>query len=183
MDWKSVGEVVSTVAPVLGGALGGPLGIVAGAAGSLVASFLGVEEDPAAVTKALQDPDVLFKLRELEHKERVRLIDWQNEQLQAELANVQGARSREVELAKVGSKASWGTSVISAIVTTGFFGVVGLVLSQEITGIERYSEVAVMLVGMLGQSFGSVVNYYVGSSLGSAMKNNNKVVIQQQSPL
>ena len=180
MNWKSVGEAVATVAPILGTALGGPVGLVAGAAGSLVASFLGVEDTPLAVSKAIQDPSILLRLKELESAERIRLIDWQSEQLRAELENVQGARSREVELAKAGSKASWGTSIISTIVTTGFFGMTGLVLAQEFTGVERYSEVAVMLLGVLSTSFGSVVNYYLGSSLGSARKDmqNRPPVIQ-----
>ncbi len=85
-DWKSVGKVVSGVAPVLAGVLGGPVGALAGAAGSLIASFFGVEAKPEAVAKALQDPVLFVRLRELEEKERSRILSWQEKQLEAETA-------------------------------------------------------------------------------------------------
>ena len=169
MDWQSIGKTVATVAPILGSVLGGPVGAIAGAAGGLLGSFLGVGSDPAEIATALKNPDTMLRLIELEARQQEVLIGWQNAQLQAELANIQGAREREVRLAEAGHKGAWGTSVVAIIVTVGFFGMMYLVLSGETEG-KRYSEVLVMLLGTLGASFGAVVNYYLGSSLGSARK-------------
>jgi len=84
-EWKDVGKAIAGAAPVLGGILGGPVGAVVGAAGALAASWLGVEPEPQALLNAVQDPQVLLRLRELEAAERERLLAWREHQLEAEL--------------------------------------------------------------------------------------------------
>lgn len=64
MNWDSIKETVGKVAPLLGTALGGPAGSLAG---GLIAQALGVDERPDAVAQALQtDPDAAIKLRTVE---------------------------------------------------------------------------------------------------------------------
>ena len=66
MGWKDVGKTVAKFAPILGTILGGPAGAVAGAAGSLLSQYLGVEDSPDAVQAALtQDPDAAVKIQKL----------------------------------------------------------------------------------------------------------------------
>lgn len=165
MDWKGIGTTVARVAPLLGAALGGPVGAVAGAAGALLGSALGVAPDPASVAAALGDPRVLTTLRELEVREQVRLLDWQAEQLRAELDNTRDARAREVALARAGHGGAWVTGMVALVVVAGFFGMLRVVLEQP-----SVSEPALLLLGSLGTAFGAVVNYYLGSSLGSFRK-------------
>lgn len=167
MGWAEIGKVVAKAAPVLGAVLGGPVGAVAGAAGALLSSVLGVDSDPEAVTKALADPETLVKLKQLESDERQRLLEWQSTQLTAELENVKSAREREVELAKAGHGASWATSIVSCIVTVGFFVMLYLVISG---GKAELGDAGLMLLGTLATGFGAVINYYLGSSIGSAAK-------------
>ncbi len=166
MDWKTVASAVANSAPILGAVLGGPAGAVAGAAGSILASTLGVEADPSAVLRKLNDPQSAERLRELEVRERSRLLQWQEKQLEAELANTQGARAREVALARAGHGGAWVTGLVALVVVVGFFWMLMMVLEQP-----RISEPALLLLGSLGTAFGSVVNYYLGSSLGSLRKN------------
>lgn len=168
MDWKSVGKTVAKAAPILGTVLGGPVGAVAGAAGSLLASFLGVEPDPQAVAQAVRDPETMLKLKELEAAHQARLLDWQTKQLEAEVENVKSARAREVELAKAGHGGAWATTVVAGIVTVGFFIMLYLVLRPP----ENFEigQAATLLLGSLATGFGAVVNYYLGSSLGSTRK-------------
>lgn len=165
MTWKDVGRMAAKTAPVLAGALGGPAGAIAAAAGSLLASFLGEEPEPAAVAKALQDPATMLRLKELETQERARLLEWQSKQVEMDLANVRDARRREVELAKAGHGAAWSTTAVALVVTLGFFAMLWAVLGQA-----EVSEAALLLLGSLGTAFGAVVNYYLGSSLGSLQK-------------
>ena len=167
MSWADVGKAVAKVAPVLGGVLGGPVGAIAGAAGALVGSFLGVDADPEAITKAMADPDTLLKLKQLESDERQRLLEWQTTQLNAELENIKSAREREVALAQAGHGASWATSIVSCIVTVGFFVMLYLVISG---GKAELGDAGLMLLGTLATGFGAVINYYLGSSIGSASK-------------
>jgi hypothetical protein len=167
MTWKDVGKTVARAAPILAGVLGGPVGAVASAAGTLAASWLGEEANPEAVNAALQnDPEALIRLKELESRQHERLLAWQEKQLAAELANVQGAREREVKLAQAGHGAAWATTVVSIVVTVGVFVMPNQVIGQS----EASSDAALLLLGSLGTAFGAVINYYLGSSLGSIQK-------------
>ncbi len=168
MSWADVGRAVAKAAPVLGSVLGGPVGAIAGAAGSLIASALGCEPDPDDIQKTIaQSPDLLLKLKDLEIQQQAQLLQWQSQQVQAELSDRMSARDREVELAKSGHGASWATSIVSVIVTVGFFAMLWMVLSG---GKSELGDAGLMLLGTLASAFGAVVNYYLGSSLGSASK-------------
>ena len=169
MDWKDIGASVVSVAPVLGAALGGPVGAIAGAAGTILGSFLGVEPKPEQIAQALNDPDTMLKLKELELAEQQRFRNWQQAQLEAELANVQGARSREVALAQVGHGGAWVTAIVAVVVIAGFFWMLSKVVEAP-----QVSEPALLLLGSLGTAFGAVVNYYLGSSLGSFRKDSSR---------
>lgn len=71
MSWKSIAETVGKVAPILGGLLGGPAGA---SVGTLIATTLGVENKPEAVSEALRiNPEIAFKLAELESNQKVKL--------------------------------------------------------------------------------------------------------------
>lgn len=71
MNWKDVSDVVGKYAPMLGGLLGGPGGL---AIGSIIASALGVQNSPEAVSEALKvNPEAAVKLAEIEANERVKI--------------------------------------------------------------------------------------------------------------
>lgn len=62
--WESIKDTVGKIAPVAGTLLGGPAG---GAVGGLIASALGVDNDPDAVAQAIKtDPSAALKLRQVE---------------------------------------------------------------------------------------------------------------------
>ena len=56
-------------------------------------------------------------------------------------------------------------ALLAALVVVGFLGALWIAL-----GLEKVSEPALLLLGGLGSAFGAVINYYFGSSLGSAVK-------------
>lgn len=56
-------------------------------------------------------------------------------------------------------------AVLAVLVVVGFLGALWIALGQE-----KVSEPALLLLGGLGSAFGAVINYYFGSSLGSAVK-------------
>lgn len=71
MDWKDIAGAVGKAAPILGTLLGGPAGA---AIGGIVASALGTEATPDAVSQALTvNPEAAVKLREVEATQRVKL--------------------------------------------------------------------------------------------------------------
>ena len=58
---------------------------------------------------------------------------------------------------------------IAFVVLVGFFGCIWLVVEREVSGFMR--DALLILIGNLAAAFMAVVNYYFGSSSGSAQKN------------
>lgn len=80
--WESIKSTVASIAPVAGSLLGGPAG---GAVGGLIASALGVENDPDAVAKAIKtDPAAALKLKEVEMQLEQTRLEVRGQAIQAE---------------------------------------------------------------------------------------------------
>lgn len=60
-------------------------------------------------------------------------------------------------------------ATLACTITAGFFGVLWLLMTLEGHGNMR--DALLIMVGALGAAFGAIVNYYFGSSSGSAQKN------------
>ncbi|MDB5541826.1 MAG: hypothetical protein JWQ89_3553 [Devosia sp.] len=74
MNWADIAGAVGKTAPILGALLGGPAGLALNAAGSIVASVLGVAPTPDAVSQALTiNPDAAVKLAQIEKDRQVEL--------------------------------------------------------------------------------------------------------------
>ena len=80
--WESIKETVGSVAPMAGALLGGPAG---GAVGSMIASALGVENNPDSVAKAIrEDPQAAIKLRQIEAQLEQTRLEVRGQAVQAE---------------------------------------------------------------------------------------------------
>lgn len=173
MEWKDVGNLVAKMAPALGTALGGPAG---GAVGGLIANLLGTDSDAEAVAKAIQaDPNIAVKLKEIEleaqrlHYEAIeKERQAQIEELKAYIGDVQSARQRQTEHEKATGKTDINFYVLAWVIVVGFFGLIGVLMFVEIP--PKQSEVMFMLFGTLSAGFGAVIQYFFGSSKGSADK-------------
>lgn len=90
MDWKDIAGVIGNAAPLLGTLIGGPAGA---AVGSIVASALGTQATPDAVSQAIStNPDAAVKLRQIEADQSTKLrelaVTAENNRLIAETAAV-----------------------------------------------------------------------------------------------
>lgn len=80
--WESIKDTVASIAPLAGSLLGGPAG---GAVGGLIASALGVKNDPDEVAKAIQfDPQAALKLRKVEVQLEQTRLEVRGQAVQAE---------------------------------------------------------------------------------------------------
>lgn len=86
----------------------------------------------------------------------------------AQLADLTNARGAAVQLAQTGSAMAWGAPIVSVLVLVTFGGVVSLVLLHDIP--TASATVLNVLIGTLGAMATNVVGYWVGSSVGSARK-------------
>lgn len=170
MSWKEVGKYVKKFAPVLGTAVAGPAGGALGGAVSLLCSAFGIESEdpqPDEVLSAIKfDPEAGLKLRKLElnHKTELRRIALELDR--AYLADVQSARSREVELVKATGKRDINLYILAWSVVVGFFLLTGLLMFIQI----QVNEAALLLFGSLASGFGMVLQYFFGSSRSSREK-------------
>lgn len=80
--WESIKDTVANIAPMAGTLLGGPAG---GAVGGLIASALGVKNDPDEVARAIQsDPQAALKLRQVEMQLEQTRLEVRGQAVQAE---------------------------------------------------------------------------------------------------
>lgn len=185
MEWKEIGRsLVSQGAPMLGGLLGGPAGAVAG---KMVAGLFGADPDsPEEVMNALTaDPAAIQKIKEFEAKHQEELQRLQLEETRAFLADLDSARQREVEVAKVTGKKDKDLYIMAYIVIGSFFAITLYLLyaiataGANDTAVEALKNhpLAMIIIGALISGFTQVLSYFFGSSKGSSEK--NKMMIPQ----
>lgn len=151
MKWSDVGRTAARLAPALGTAILGPAGA---AVGALVAAAYGVDNTPDAVAQAIAaDPNAAITLREIElrHAETIATLIMQD---------VQHARESHTA-----SRMPAIITLLLAVMTIGAFSVLALV---EIPISNR--EAMVLITGQVLGAFAAAVAYWIGSSRGSAMK-------------
>lgn len=151
---------------MLGTALGGPFGAVAG---KLVAEALGnpdAKADEIAHALAVASPEQMLQLKKAEQdfQARMQAMGFDNEQKLAAL-NVDDRKSaRDMQT----SQRSAIPAVLSIITVLGFFGLlIGAAMGQvTLSG----SDVLMLLLGVLARETASVYAFWLGSSSGSQQK-------------
>ena len=125
--------------------------------------------DPEAAVKAVKaDPAAQASFQAAWQAHELALYQAQTERLKAELSEVANARSQTVDLARMGSAIAWGAPVVSLVVVATFGVMLYVLLSGHVA--DGNSPAAQLLLGTLVTAFGGVVQYWTGSSAGSADK-------------
>ena len=159
--FSSLKKIVGTVSPLLGGALGGPLG---GLAGKMLQKALGVDSEEAALAVLESDPDSLLKLKTVEADLEVRMAELGITEAQVHADDRDSAR----DMAK--AKGMMPQVVMSVVYTVGYFGVLYMFMTGNL---EVKPEQHVMFGGLLGILSAAqiqILNFWFGSSAGSAKK-------------
>jgi len=162
MDW------LSTIAPTIASALGGPL---AGLAVEAVSKAIGI--DPKDVTKTIADGKLsgdqiaLIKQAEVQMAARAQELGLDF----AKLAVDDRKSARDMQ----SKNNSFIPGVMAIVVTIGFFGIlIGLM-----TGTFKTSEALMLMLGSLGTAWTGIIAFYFGSSAGSQAKDQ---LLHQSSP-
>lgn len=163
--WKSAGSILGTVAPVLATAVGGPL---AGVAAKAIASALGLgadaEEEKIAAAVVNATPDQLILLKKADQEFATKMKELDIDLLRVDADDRDSARRREIAVR------DWVPGALALLVTAGFFGVLAYMMKFGVAKDAAGSEAMIVMLGALGAAFGAIVNYYYGSSSGSAKK-------------
>ena len=161
-NWK---EVIGAVAPTIATVLGGPLaGIAVKALSSAVLNKPDGTEDEVSQAILTGNTDVLARIKEAEAK------------LKSDLANA-GVRLEEIAAQDRASARTRETSlkdptvkILAIAYTIAYFGCLWAVWQY---GIKTESkDVLITLLGVLTAAQATIMNYYFGSSAGSAAKTN-----------
>lgn len=155
MDW------LKQIAPTIASALGGPL---AGLAVSAISKAVGVDEkevgDLIANNKLTADQVAQVKLAEIELKRQENELGLNFESLAVD--DRKSAREMQATTRSIVPPA------LAAIVTLGFFGILGGMLFGKVSTADN--TVLTMMLGSLGTAWTGIIAYYFGSSAGSQAK-------------
>jgi hypothetical protein len=177
--FQKIGDAVVDFAPGIATVLaatgvGAPIAAAVGAVGALGRSFgLGSSAKPEDVLTAISaDPELRLKAMIAENDFKVEMGKQELEAMKAQLADVQSARTRQVESEKASGRRDYSLYVLAWTIIGGYFLLMGglLYFSYQGRPISDQTGVLFMLFGTLSTSFGMVVGYFFGSSKGSADK-------------
>ena len=148
------------VAPTLATALLGPLG---GLAVTTIAKVIGVDEKDVQNTidsgKMSAEQIAQLKLAEIEFQKQAQELGLNFEKL----ATDDRKSSREMQIATK----SWVPSVLSMLVTIGFFGILVWLMVHPA---DTANTPLMIMLGSLGTAWTGIIAFYFGSSAGSSRK-------------
>lgn len=157
-------ELLKTLAPAIGTALGGPLG---GAAAAFLANKLGIETATVeAVSEVLNSgkmtPDQVtqIKLAEIDFEKFLKQNSIDLEKVHA--GDRGSARAMQV------ATHSRMPAILTTIVTIGFFGILTLLIYMPEF---KSNEVVLIMIGQLSVAWAGCIAFYTGTTFGSANKN------------
>jgi len=165
MKWDDVKAVIGKVAPLVGTAIGGPFGGIAGAA---IKAALGVKDDDAAIEALKSDPQAVLKLKEaeLQFKQFMRDADLREEDIAAK------DRASARELFKVNM---WPQITLSTVYNIGYFALlfmfIDLMTSVDAPTLDEWVKGTIgTLIGILTAAIPQINSFWFGSSTGSKEK-------------
>lgn len=162
MDWKNL---IGTVAPWIGTALGGPLG---GMAVSAIADALGLSEKTEdAIKTALSGatPEQMLALKQADQQFSMRMqeLGFQNTQALEKIAADDRDSARKRETAVM----DYTPRILAYLIVGGFLGMAYGVLFKQMSA---DSVLAGTIIGYLSAKAEQVAAYYFGSTAGSKQK-------------
>jgi hypothetical protein len=158
----SAKKIISAIAPLIGTAIGGPFG---GLAGSFLASKLGTApgDDKAIETAVMSgNPDVMVKLQQANNDFKAHMADIGLSEDKLVFDDIANARAREMAVKDL------TPAILAYAITVGFFGVLGFMLAYGKPAVG--GDALLVMLGSLGTAWAGVISYYFGSSLGSSVK-------------
>ena len=162
----NLGKLIGSVAPLIATALGGPVG---GLAIQVLGEALGIdaptqEKVEKAFTSGSMTGEQVAAVRQAEIalQKRAQELGIDLEQIHAK--DRDSARQLQIQTK------SRIPGALAILITLGFFGILLGMLTGSLQA-SGNNEALLILLGALGAAWGAVVNFYYGSSAGSAAKN------------
>jgi len=178
--FQKIGDAVTDYAPGLAGilALVPGVGTVPAAALGAVAALgrslgLGSTAKPEDVLSAISaDPEIKLKALIAENDFKSEMGRQEIEKLKTELADVQSARNREIEITKATGKRDWDMIIMGWAIIFAYIGMMGFLMYHAAHGqpIKDDTGILFLMVGNLITFVGMVVAYKYGTTRTSEKK-------------
>jgi hypothetical protein len=156
MNFDKIKGVIGTVAPVLGTALGGPLG---SAAATVVADVLGCDPTPQKIERALQQatPEQLTEIKkaELDFEAKMKELD----------VDIFALETKDIQHARESFADDWTARAIALISILMFGGYIFMVTIQPPEAND--DGIVNLILGALSGSASTILAFYFGASKGS----------------
>lgn len=164
MGWK---ETLSSAAPLIATALGGPLGGLAVGLASQALSLSDKTETAIAAAVTGATPDQLAALKQADYNFALKKQELENK-YSIDLATIDANDRASARNREIAAHDTWTPRIVAAVIIAGFFLVLYLMMRNEVPTAAR--DAFLVLTGYLGAAFTAIVSYYFGSSSGSAQK-------------
>jgi hypothetical protein len=177
--YQKIGDAVVDFAPGIATILaatgvGAPIAAAVGAVAALGrACGLGSAAKPEEVLTAISaDPEIRLKAMIAENDFKAEMGRQEIEKLKTELADVQSARQREIEVTKATGKRDWNMICVGWMIILGYIGMMGFLAYHAAHGqpIKDDTGILFLLVGNLVTFVGIVVAYLYGTTRSSQAK-------------
>ena len=163
---KRLAKKLAGAVPLLASVVGGPMG---GGVADIALNLLGVKTEDEAIKALESHPDLLLQLKQYEMDNKLKLQELQLEAVRIHAADVQSARSREVEITRATGNRDMTQTGLAWLAVVGFFAV--LIVSMVVTLTPMQLRLVDMMAGALATIVsGSVYGYYFGTSSSSQRK-------------
>lgn len=146
-------NILGSLAPTLGAAIGGPLG---GQAGQILSSVLGVANNPKTLEQAMQNitAEQMVDLKIAEKEFETRMAELNVDVFALETEDRQDARSRFSK--------DWTPRILGVMTIMGFFGYIGMITLFPVD--DASDDVVMLIIGSLTGIASAVISFYFGSS-------------------
>ena len=146
-------NILGSLAPTLGAAIGGPLG---GQAGQILSSVLGVANNPKTIEQAMQNitAEQMVELKIAEKEFETRMAELNVDVFALETEDRQDARSKFSK--------DWTPRILGVMTIMGFFGYIGMITLFPVD--DASDDVVMLIIGSLTGIASAVISFYFGSS-------------------
>ena len=178
--FQKIGDAITDYAPGLAGvlALVPGVGTVPAAALAAVGALgravgLGSQAKPEDVLQAISvDPEIRLKALVAENDFKAEMGRQEIEKLKTELADVETARTAEIERMKILGKRDWDMTLIGWLIILGYLGMMAFLMYHAAHGqpIKDDTGILFLLFGNLVTFVGMVMAYKYGTTRSSQAK-------------
>lgn len=162
-------KILGTIAPFLGGLVGGPFGA---AAGKVLGNFFLGDENASqeSIEKALASasPEQLVQLRKIDAQTKEKYAQIGLDEKKIAALDVDSARKREMEIKDK------TPAILCLVANLGFYGILAWVCTHPLPA--QTKDIVEIMIGTLLTQLGAATNYYFGGFLNKFSKKKEKVL-------